>query len=62
MLLLLWVVAVDDVFTQGQLYVFSTCMVFHANLIAVVKAVRIAFKVGGHQRYTQHTYTVSQVW
>jgi hypothetical protein len=32
---------------QGQLYVFSSCMVFHANLIAVCKAVRIYFKVGG---------------
>jgi hypothetical protein len=30
---------------QGQLYVFSSCMVFHAHLIAVVKVVRICFKV-----------------
>jgi hypothetical protein len=31
---------------QGQLYVFSSVMVFHANLLAVIKVERIHFKVG----------------
>ncbi|WIA29864.1 hypothetical protein OEZ86_012333 [Tetradesmus obliquus] len=31
-------------FLQGQLYVFSSVMVFHANLLAVIKVERIAFK------------------
>jgi hypothetical protein len=30
---------------QGQLYVFSSVMVFHANLLAVIKVERIQFKV-----------------
>jgi hypothetical protein len=32
---------------QGQLYVFSSVMVFHANLLAVIKVERIQFKVRG---------------
>jgi hypothetical protein len=32
-------------FLQGQLYVFSSVMVFHANLLAVIKVERIQFKV-----------------
>ncbi|KAF6255873.1 hypothetical protein COO60DRAFT_168881 [Scenedesmus sp. NREL 46B-D3] len=31
-------------FLQGQLYVFSSVMVFHANLLAVIKVERIHFK------------------